>query len=50
MASLLFRADPSDPGIYAIAGALALGAAALAAALAARPMLRIDPAEVLRME
>jgi ABC-type antimicrobial peptide transport system permease subunit len=50
MTVLLFRTDPSDARIYAIAALLALGVATSAAAIAARPMLRIAPAEVLRSE
>ena len=50
MATLLFRVEPSDGHVYAVAGALTIGVAAAAAALAARPVLRVSPAEILRSE
>ena len=50
MATLLFRVEPSDGHVYAVAAALTIGVAAAAAALAARPVLRVSPAEILRSE
>ncbi len=50
MTTLLFRASASDPTVYATAAAMALAVAALAAASAARPVLRANPAEILRSE
>jgi putative ABC transport system permease protein len=50
MATLFFRADPSDASVYALAAGLALAVAAAAGALAARPVFRVSAAEILRSE
>jgi putative ABC transport system permease protein len=47
---LLFGVNPADPVIYALTAAALGGAALLASYLPARQVLKIDPAETLRME
>jgi ABC-type antimicrobial peptide transport system permease subunit len=48
--SLLFETAPTDPVVYATAGAILLGAAALALWIPARRAARADPIAVLRSE
>lgn len=50
MSTLLFRTTPGDVAVYVVAIILVLAVAAGASAIAARPVLRISPAEVLRSE
>jgi putative ABC transport system permease protein len=50
MGTLFFRTTASDVSVYLTAAILVFAVAAVAAAIAARPVLRIRPAEVLRSE
>jgi predicted permease len=50
MTTLLFSTTAGDATVYVMAGALVLIVVGAAAAMAARPVLRIRPAEVLRSE
>jgi ABC-type antimicrobial peptide transport system permease subunit len=50
VAGLLFQVRPRDPVVVALAMLLVGGSGALAAAIAARQSLRINPVEALRDE
>ncbi len=50
LSAFLYGAKASDFSAYAIAGALALTVAAIASVLGSRPVMKIDPAVVLRGE
>jgi ABC-type antimicrobial peptide transport system permease subunit len=48
LSAFLYGAKASDFGAYAIAGVMAMSVAALASFLGSRPLMKIDPAMVLR--